>query len=127
MQKKTPIAANEPITIVSDGEGCRIVADRRHDADWLWETTFSRWSQAREQGMGVMVGEWGAFNRTPREVALRWMKDSLKTYRRAGLGWALWNFRGSFGVLDSGREDVPYEDFHGHQLDRKMLELLERY
>jgi hypothetical protein len=37
------------------------------------------------------------------------------------------NFRGSFGVLDSGRTDVKYEDFQGHKLDRKLLELLQRY
>ena len=35
-----------------------------------------------------------------------------------GIGYALWNFRGSFGLLDSGRKDVEYEDWHGHQLDR---------
>jgi endoglucanase len=42
----------------------------------------------------------------------------------AGIGWALWNFRGSFGILDSGRSDAPYENFQGHQLDRRMLDLL---
>jgi endoglucanase len=36
----------------------------------------------------------------------------------------LWNLRGSFGVLDSQREDVAYEDFRGRKLDRAMLELL---
>jgi len=35
--------------------------------------------------------------------------------------------RGQFGVLDSGREDVTYEDFKGHKLDRRMPELLKRY
>jgi len=74
-----------------------------------------------------MVGEWGAYNKTPHEVTLRWMEDDLKTFRRAGLGWALWNFRGSFGILDSGRADVQYEDFNGHKLDRKMLQLLQKY
>ena len=39
-------------------------------------------------------------------------------------GWSLWNLRGSFGVLDSGRTDVAYEDFHGHKLDAAMLKLL---
>jgi endoglucanase len=52
------------------------------------------------------------------------MKDCLDLWREAGWGWALWNFRGSFGVLDSGRRDVTYEEFRGHRLDRKMLELL---
>jgi endoglucanase len=37
----------------------------------------------------------------------------------------LWNLRGGFGVLDSDRKDVPYEDYHGHKLDRKMLQLLQ--
>jgi endoglucanase len=45
-------------------------------------------------------------------------------WHEAGWGWAVWNFRGDFGVMDSGRADVAYEDFQGHKLDRKMLELL---
>jgi len=55
------------------------------------------------------------------------MEDCLKNWQEAGWGWALWNFRGSFGILDSGRKDVKYEAWEGHQLDRKMLELLQRY
>ena len=39
----------------------------------------------------------------------------------------MWNFRGPFGILDSGRRDVQYEEFEGHKLDRKLLELLQRY
>ena len=43
------------------------------------------------------------------------------------MGWSLWNLKGSFGILDSGRDDVDYEDFHGHRLDRAMLDLLRKY
>jgi hypothetical protein len=43
------------------------------------------------------------------------------------IGLALWNFRGSMGILDSEREDVAYEDWYGHKLDRELLELLQRY
>lgn len=32
---------------------------------------------------------------------------------------------GDFGILDSERKDVAYEDWHGHLLDRKMLDLLQ--
>jgi hypothetical protein len=28
------------------------------------------------------------------------------------------------GVLDNQRTDVAYEDFHGHKLDRELLDLL---
>jgi len=33
-------------------------------------------------------------------------------------------FIGDFGVLDSGRTDVAYEDWYGHKLDKKFLDLL---
>jgi endoglucanase len=72
----------------------------------------------------VHVGEWGCFNKTPHEVALAWMTDCSSLWKEAGWGNALWNLRGSFGVLDSERADVKYEDYKGHKLDRKMLEIL---
>lgn len=93
---------------------------------WLWETGVEPWKNLEGQGIGVMVGEWGAYNKTPHDVVLRWMNDCLDNWKAAGWGWALWNFRGSFGVLDSGREDVSYENYQGHKLDRKMLELLQK-
>ena len=74
-----------------------------------------------------MVGEFGAYRFTPHPVALAWMRDCLENWKRAGWGWALWNFRGDFGVLDSNRPDVSYERWEGHLLDREMLELLLRY
>ena len=76
------------------------------------------------KGVQVHVGEWGVLNKTPHAAALAWMEDSLSLWKEAGWGFALWNLRGQFGVLDSGREDVAYEDYKGHKLDRKMLELL---
>jgi endoglucanase len=77
-----------------------------------------------QRGVKVHVGEWGCFNKTPHAVALAWMADSLALWKEAGWGFSLWNLRGSFGVLDSGRDDVAYEDYKGHRLDRRMLELL---
>lgn len=85
------------------------------------------WEQAAKAGQFVMVGEFGAFQYTPHGIVLAWMEDYLKIWQGSQMGWALWNFRGSFGVLDSNREDVIYEDFHGHKLDRQMLDLLQRY
>jgi endoglucanase len=82
------------------------------------------WKELERKGVGVHVGEWGAYQFTPHKVVLDWMRDSLDLWKEAGWGWALWNFRGSFGVLDSRRRDVAYEDFKGHKLDRQMLDLL---
>jgi endoglucanase len=75
-------------------------------------------------GVGVHVGEWGAFNKTPHDVALAWMTDCLDLWKANNWGWALWNLTGSFGVMDSDRPDVKYESYKGHQLDRAMLDVL---
>jgi len=82
------------------------------------------WKKLEARGVGVHVGEWGVFNRTPHAVALAFMRDMLSLWKEAGWGWALWNFRGGFGILDSDRSDVKYEDWRGRKLDREMLELL---
>lgn len=86
-----------------------------------------RWQPLVDKGVSVHVGEWGCYNKTPHDVMLRWMKDILSLWKQAGWGQAMWNLKGSFGVLNSGREDVKYEDYKGHKLDRKMLELLQEY
>jgi endoglucanase len=94
------------------------------DKERLRERNIRPWKELEQNGVGVQVGEWGAHNQTPHKVVLAWMRDQLDLWREAGWGWSLWNFRGSFGILDSGRLDVAYENFRGYKLDRAMLELL---
>jgi endoglucanase len=110
----------------TQGEG-----DKAREQVWdqarLKRERIEPWKALEAKGSGVHVGEWGCYNRTPHDVALAWMKDYLELWKEAGWGWALWNFRGDFGPLDSKRQDVQYEDWKGHKLDRKMLELIKAY
>ncbi len=116
----------EPSRFQYDGE--RLTGGEVKDRAWLKKTQIDPWTEAqKELGFGVMVGEFGSFKFTPHDIVLRWMEDMLANWKEAGWGFAMWNFRGSFGILDSERADVAYEDFHGHKLDRKMLELLQKY
>jgi endoglucanase len=94
------------------------------DKSTLKAKLIDTWMPLVKKGVAVHVGEWGCFNKTPHDVALRWMKDLLSLWKEVGWGYAMWNLRGVFGILDSEREDVQYEDFKGHKLDRKMLELM---
>lgn len=116
-----------PLRYVFGASGKRFTAAAMEDRDWLWKEVMRPWVDLHAKGTGVMVGECGAFRHTPHKVVLRWLEDNLKNYKRAGFGWALWNFRGGFGILDSDRDDVEYEAFRGHKLDRKMLTLLQKY
>ncbi len=113
---------------VVDGQGNLSAADGRPDysKDTLWSQDVGPWKNFAAQGIGVFVGEWGAYRYTPHSVVLAWMQDNLENWRAAGMGWALWNLEGDFGPLDSDRADVVYEDYKGHKLDRQMLELLKK-
>jgi endoglucanase len=91
------------------------------------EKMYAPWADLARKGIGVHCGEGGAFNRTPYRVFMGWMEDVMDVLKGYGIGYALWNFRGSFGILDSGRKDIEYEDWHGHKLDRKLLALLQKY
>ena len=86
---------------------------------------YKPWIKLKEKGIGVHCGECGCFNKTPHDVFLAWFKDVLGILGENGIGFALWEFRGSFGLLDSGRQDVAYEDWYCHKLDRKLLTLLQ--
>jgi endoglucanase len=86
-----------------------------------------RYKPLTDRGVQVHVGEWGCFNKTPHDVTLAWMQDCLSLWKEARWGFSMWNLRGSFGVMDSERQDVKYEDYKGHKLDRRMLELLKEH
>jgi endoglucanase len=103
----------------------RISKDVEWNKPMLERWCIEPWQPVTRLHIPVFVGEWGCWNRTPHDVCLAWMRDFLNLWKAVGWGWALWCFRGSFGILDSGRSDVAYENWRGHKLDRKMLELLQ--
>ena len=81
---------------------------------------------ARDNGIPVMVQEFGVYNKTPYDVTLRFLSDLIDFFNEQRIGRAIWNFDGTFGILNSGRTDCPYTDFHGNQLDKGMLDILAR-
>lgn len=91
------------------------------------EKHYAPWGELMKEGIGVHCGEGGCYSKTPHHVFMAWFSDVMDILKGHGIGYSLWNFRGSFGILDSGREDVEYEDWHGHKLDRKLLTLLQEH
>jgi endoglucanase len=91
------------------------------------EEYYAPWIKLAQRGVGVHCGECGCWKNTPHEVFLAWFGDVLDILTEQNIGYALWNFRGDFGIMDSGRKDVEYEEWHGHKLDRKLLELVRKH
>ena len=103
-----------------------VAEGKRYDKQSIYESSVKPWEPWVENGGKVHIGEMGCHNRTPHDVALAWLEDVFSVFDEQKWGWSLWNLKGSFGVIDSGRKDVKYENFKGMKLDRKMLELLKR-
>lgn len=93
----------------------------------MLEKFYQPWIDVMKKGVGVHCGECGCWNKTPHDVFLAWFSDVLDILSSNGIGFGIWEFRGDFGILDSRREDVAYEDWHGSKLDRKLLTLLQKY
>lgn len=104
----------------------------RDEKGELWDKarlaqTMKPWKETENMGVGVFVGEFGVYSRTPHDVTLNFLRDNLDIWKNFHWGWAMWCFRGSFGIADSGRKDVDYENYKGIMLDREMFELLKQY
>ncbi len=91
------------------------------------EDFYKPWIDLVGKGVGVHCGECGCWSNTPHEVFLAWFGDVVDILTKADIGYALWNFRGDFGILDSGRKDIKYTDWYGHKLDSKLLDMLKKY
>ena len=93
----------------------------------LLEEYYKPWIELAKSGVGVHCGECGCWNKTPHNVFLAWFGDVLDILSENKIGFGLWEFDGSFGILNSERTDVAYEDWHGHKLDRQLLTLLQKH
>jgi endoglucanase len=98
----------------------------RIDRSWL-ENWMRPWIEFREQtGSLIHVGELGTYTyKVPRQTQLNWFNDVLSILNENKLGWAMWNFRGPFGIINTGREEFHSETLrNGDQLDRQLLDLV---
>jgi endoglucanase len=96
------------------------------DKQSVYQACVAPWKSWVKQGGKVHIGEMGCYNKTPHKIAMAWLEDVFSVFREQNWGWSLWNLHGDFGVLDSRRKDVKYENYKGFLLDREMLELLKR-
>ncbi len=85
---------------------------------------YKPWREVAAMRRPVHMGEFGCYNQTPNDVALRWFHDLVSLWREYGWGWGLWNFEGPFGIVEHGRPGATYETVGGYKVDRELLEIL---
>jgi hypothetical protein len=77
-----------------------------------------------KRGAAIHIGELGCFKQTPNDIAIRWFTDLLDVLKEFRWGYALWNFRGPFGIIEHGRPGTKIELLAGYHVDRVLLDLM---
>ena len=56
---------------------------------------------AQKHGVKVICNEWGAYKRfCPPKYRVAWLHDVRESCEKYGIGWCMWTFDGSFGVVN---------------------------
>ncbi len=61
---------------------------------------------ARETGHQLYCGEFGCYEQTPPDIREAWYRDAATTLRELGIAWANWDYKGSFGLVDSAGNET---------------------
>ena len=84
---------------------------------------YQPWRDVQAMGVPIHIGEFGCYEKTPNDIALRWFKDLFSVFKEFGWGYSLWNFVGSFGIIGHQRPGTKFEELLGYQVDRDLLDL----
>lgn len=88
---------------------------------------YTPWKALADRGVSVHIGEFGCYDTIDNRLALAWFEDVLSIYKDYGWGYALWNLKGSFGIVGHRRPNTRWEKVHGYLVDRDLYELLRAY
>ncbi len=97
--------------------------DQPWDRDAI-DRFYAPWREVEAKGNRIHIGEFGCYNKTPNDVALRWLTDVFGLFKQYGWGYCMWNFEGTFGIIDHGRAGARLEMVDGYLVDRDLLDLM---
>ena len=81
----------------------RIVFDRSTIAAMVAKPV----ARAKQLNLPLYCGEWGAIDKAPMELRVRWYEDMRAVLEANNIGWATWDFKGGFGLMKGGAPVTP--------------------
>jgi endoglucanase len=60
---------------------------------------------AKKYNLPLYCGEWGCLNTVPNAARLQWYRDMKKVLEENNIGWATWDYKGGFGIINSKHEE----------------------
>lgn len=101
-----------PITEEHAADARRVLPEGRVDFD-RWNEPFGPeqmekmltkpLARSKQTGLKLYCGEFGVLDTVGDDIRKRWLTDLLTVLKEHQIGWALWDYRGHFGLLDADR------------------------
>src|SRR5579864_9425228 len=91
-------------------DASRIEAEINQAADW-----------ARQRGVPLICNEFGVFRKfADPQDRVTWIKDVRTSLERHNIGWAMWDYSGSFGVVTNRETKAKLDEVTVRALGLKM-------
>jgi endoglucanase len=59
----------------------------------------------KKYNLPLYCGEWGCLNTVPEAARLQWYNDMKKVLEENNIGWATWDYKGGFGIIDRNKKE----------------------
>jgi endoglucanase len=98
--------SNENLAIATEPESSRLVSlniaelNKPYDRDAMMADLAKPLAVARRTGLPLYCGEFGVINLAPYPVRAAWYADLISVFDELEIGWANWDYKGTFGILD---------------------------
>jgi endoglucanase len=60
---------------------------------------------AKKYNLPLYCGEWGCLSTVPDAARFQWYKDVKSVLEENNIGWATWDYKGGFGIINKGQEE----------------------
>ena len=59
----------------------------------------------KKYNLPLYCGEWGCLNTVPEAARLEWYSDMKKVLEENNIGWATWDYKGGFGIINRNKQE----------------------
>ena len=98
-----PEAVEELLRKYSDGQinrNIKAYGEQRWNAAKIEDRMKLAAEWAKKHGVKVICNEWGTYRQyCPAKYRVAWLRDVRQACEKFGIGWCMWTFDGSFGVV----------------------------
>ena len=89
--------------LCSDDTAYQQFRAQTRDPHWQAQFLAQPLAAAKRTGLPLYCGEFGVYSTTPRPIREAWYRDFVAVLAEQGIGWANWDYKGGFALVQNGR------------------------